>query len=358
MIRQGVRLFGLGRYFWDALREINPHEVQAELERPVTVAFFGRIGTGRHTLAQALFGTSESDRPGRGLSFNDVDAGAAASSGTPDLAFLVLNATEPDWSPERRLAAQLGTAGYPVFLILTHADQLSVPAQGLPALRAQFPGHPPELMAVVDPRKVAGTRYQLLGRMVNTASLASLALAHHYPTLRPIVAEQLIRDASRVNAQVALLASLPTLIPVLGLFLGGMADILILTKNQAMLVFKLAVLYDRNVDDKIGILKEIAPVIGGAFLWRTAARTAVGLAPAPISALPKASIAYLGTYVVGQSARYFYERGDHPPPEAMQGFRAEATRLYRSVNDALKQRLGAGSPSPAPGLAPKELNGA
>jgi hypothetical protein len=73
------------------------------------------------------------------------------------------------------------------------------------------------------------------------------------------------------------------------------------------------------------------------------ARTAVGLAPAPISLLPKASIAYLGTYIVGQSARYYYERGHRPPPDVMHDFRSEALRLYGSINDVLKQRLGARS---------------
>jgi len=345
-----MRLVGLGRYFWDALREINPNEVRSELERPVTIAFFGRQGTGRHSLAHALFGTAETERPGRGLSFNDVDPAAIGAAGSPDLAFLLLDASEPDWSPERRLAARIGSAGYPVFLVLTHADRLSVPSQGMPALRAQFPSHPPELMAVVDPRDAAASRQQLLGRVLQNASNVRLALGHHYPLVRPVVAEQLIREASRVNAQAALLSSLPSVIPVLGFIVGGMADILVLTKNQAMLVFKLAALYGRDLDDKVGILKEIAPVIGSAFLWRTAARTAVGLAPAPISALPKASIAYLGTYLVGQSARYYYERGNRPPPEVVRGFRADAMRLYTSVNEALKQRFGGASAS-----APKQL---
>ncbi len=357
-----MRLFGLGRYFWDALREINPNDVRVELERPVTIAFFSRPGTGRHTLARALFGTSDSDRPGRGLSFNEVDTAAVASAGILDLAFLLLDASEPDWSLERKLEARLAGAGFPVFLILTHADQLSVPSQGLPALRAQFPGHPPELMAVVDPRDEARTRRQLLGRMLQTASGIRLALGYRYPLIRTAVAEQLIRETSRANAQTALLASLPSLIPVLGMVLGGMADILVLTKNQAMLVFKLAALYGRDLDDRVGILKEIAPVVGSAFLWRTAARTAVGLAPAPISALPKASIAYLGTYVVGQSARYYYERGDKPTADVVQGFRAEALRLYASVNDALKQRLGGGKAwasrqLPQPASAQRETGG-
>src|SRR5438876_354041 len=110
-----MRLLGLGRYFWDALREINPNDVRVEHERPVSVAFFGRPGTGRHTLARALFCTAHSDRRGRRLSYNEVDAGAAASAGMPDLAFLLLNASEPDWLPERRLEAGLAGAGFPVF---------------------------------------------------------------------------------------------------------------------------------------------------------------------------------------------------------------------------------------------------
>jgi uncharacterized protein (DUF697 family) len=163
--------------------------------------------------------------------------------------------------------------------------------------------------------------------------------------VRPIIAEQLIREISRVNAQVALISALPSLVPILGWVIGGVADILVLTKNQAMLVFKLAAIFGRNLDDRIGILKEILPVIGGAFVWRSAARLAIGLAPAPIAALPKAAIAYVGTYVVGQTARYYYEQGHRPPPEVIASFRTEALRRYNTVNDALKQRLGGDRPA-------------
>ena len=132
------------------------------------------------------------------------------------------------------------------------------------------------------------------------------------------------------------------MIPVLGFFVGGIADTLVLTKNQAMLVFKLAAIHGRNIDHRIDVLKEIMPVIGSAIIWRTAARTAVGLAPAPISALPKATIAYVGTYLVGQAARNFYEHGDRPPPEVLRSFQAEARRRYQSVNELLKERFDGG----------------
>lgn len=356
MLQRATRAFNLGRYFWDALREIDPNEVRTDMQRPITVGFFGRSGSGRKTLAQALFGQTEPTMPGRGVSIDETDAAAVAAAGSLEVAFVLVNALEPDWSAERRIAAQLGSLGCPFFVVLTHADQLATPSQGRQALQAQFPAHPPELTAVVDPREEVDTRATLGGRLLKTVAPLRLALAHQFPSLRRTISEDLIREASLVNAQFALMSSLPTLIPVLGLFLGGMADILVLTKNQAMLVFKLAAIHGRNVDDRIGVLREIMPVIGGAFFWRTAARTAVGLAPAPIAALPKAAIAYGGTYMVGRSAQYYYERGNAPPPELMRTFQAEARRRYQTVNDSLKSRFGGRKEPPALPPGPEDTS--
>jgi uncharacterized protein (DUF697 family) len=342
MLQRATRFLGLGRYFWDAIREVNPNEIRTELERPITVGFFGRPGSGRRTLARALLAQDQAEVGGRGISINETDTAAVASAGLLDVAFVVLDATEPDWSAERRIAGQLGARGIPFFVAVTHADDLPTPQQAATAVRNQFPNHPPELTAVVDPRDADATRARLGPAIVKSVPQIRLALAHQFPTLRRAVAEELIRDASWVNAQFALMASLPALIPVLGFFVGGMADILVLTKNQAMLVFRLAAIYGRNMDHRMAILKEIMPVIGGAFVWRTAARTAVGLAPAPISALPRAAIAYVGTYLVGQAARYYYEQGDKPPPEVLRAFQADARRRYQQVNEILKEQFAGG----------------
>jgi len=341
MLQRATRFLGLGRYFWDAIREVNPNEIRTELERPITIGFFGRPGSGRHSLARALLGQDEAEIAGRGISINETDSAAVASAGLLDLAFVLLDATEPDWSAERRLAGQIGARGQPFFLIVTHADELPTPQQAATALRSQFPNHPPELTAVVDPRNGEATLAKLVGPVLKTVPPLRLGLAHQYPRLRRQIADDLIREASMVNAQFALISSLPSLIPILGFFVGGIADTLVLTKNQAMLVFKLAAIYGRNIDHRFDVLKEIMPVIGTAIIWRTAARTAVGLAPAPIAALPKASIAYVGTYLVGQAARYFYEHGDRPPPEVLRSFRSEARRRYRGVNELLKERFAA-----------------
>jgi uncharacterized protein (DUF697 family) len=354
MLQRMTRFLGLGRYFWDALREINPAELKTELERPVTIGVFGRPGSGRHTLARAMFGQDQAELAGRDISINDVDSVAVTAAGKVDLAYLLVDATEPDWSAERRLASRLHMTGNPFFIVATHADELPTPQQAVGALRAQFPTHPPELTAVVDPRDAEATRARLVGLLLRTVPTLRLGLAHRFPPLRRQVAESLIQETSIANAQFALVSSLPALIPVLGLFLGGMADILILTKNQAMLVFKLAAIYGRDIDHKIGILKEIMPVIGSAFVWRTAARTAVSLAPPPVSAIPKAAIGYIGTYLVGQTARYYYEGGDRPPPEVLRSFQAEARALYTRFNDRLKQRFARGEALPPPSSSPLE----
>lgn len=342
MIRRSTRLFGAARYFWDAVREINPSEIRAELERPLAIGLFGEIGSGRKTLARALVGVDLESAPSPEIVLSGVGPGAVGSTSALDLAFLVVDATRPDWSAERRTAHDIAARGAPLFLIVTHADLLPVADQARRAVASHFPDHPPELAFTVDPRDGLSTRVRLVGPILVTVPQLRLGLAQRFPPLRRVVAEDLVRESARVNAQFALMSSLPAMIPVLGTFVGGMADLLVLTKNQALLVFKLAGIYGRNVDDRIGVLKEIAPVVGAGFFWRSVARTAVGIVPPIVSALPKTAIAYVGTYVVGEAVRYYYEQGQKPPPDAVRQIRERAFERYHDLNDRLKGRFGIG----------------
>jgi uncharacterized protein (DUF697 family) len=164
----------------------------------------------------------------------------------------------------------------------------------------------------VDLRDGEAARRAIAPAIVQTVRHLRLALAHRFVRLRDEVVEDLIRETSRTNAQFSLISSLPATVPFLGGLVGGAADLLVLTKNQAMLVYKLAGIYGRDLDDKVGIIREILPVVGVGFLWRALARSAVGLFPPMVSALPKVTIAYVGTYVVGAAARLYHERGRRP----------------------------------------------
>jgi uncharacterized protein (DUF697 family) len=181
-------------------------------------------------------------------------------------------------------------------------------------------------------------RQRLFRVLVAAAPEVMLSLGRRHPLLREPVADYLIRDTSRVNAQFAALSSLPASLPILGGLVGDMADVLVLTKNQVLLLLKLAGLYGRDLALGRQLLVEVAPVVGGAFVWRSTARALVGLLPTLLGLVPKTLVAYTGTYVVGQSARYYYRFGRRPPPEIARELRAEAARLAQSTLSRLPGR--------------------
>ena len=104
----------------------------------------------------------------------------------------------------------------------------------------------------------------------------------------------------------ALPNSLPLIGPIVGL-LGVTAEIVFLTANQLRMVLQIAAVYDREMD-LAERMKEMAPVVGGAFGWRALARELVGFVPA-IGPGIKGSIAFAGTRVVGEAACWYYQTG-------------------------------------------------
>ena len=57
------------------------------------------------------------------------------------------------------------------------------------------------------------------------------------------------------------------------------ADLVVLTKNQVMMSYKLAAANDRDLEDHAGVLRELVPVVGAGFVWRTVAREATSFLP-------------------------------------------------------------------------------
>lgn len=137
-----------------------------------------------------------------------------------------------------------------------------------------------------------------------------LALARHVPAFRPAVLATLIKDASLGNAKIALMSSLPGVLPFTSFLLPATAlgDMVILTKNQVMLLLRIAAAYGKEIDLRART-RELLPVVGSAFGWRAAARELIGLVPGGIGMLVKGCIAYAGTYTVGKAAAVYYSTG-------------------------------------------------
>ncbi len=170
-------------------------------------------------------------------------------------------------------------------------------------------------------------------RIVNDLPGLAVALARRFPIFREPAIEHLIKEASRVNGQIAMLSAIPGVIPVASVFLppAAVADIVLLTKNQILLLLKIAAALGLSYHTR-DRLKEIVPVVAGAMGWRSLAREFVGIVPGGVGVLVKGAIAYAGTYVVGKSAYWFWTTGEHLG-------RKQKEKLYRQMLEEATRML-------------------
>ncbi len=138
-----------------------------------------------------------------------------------------------------------------------------------------------------------------------------LALARMFPAFRPGVTGKVMLTIARENAMFAIATALPNLAPGLTLpwtLPEAASDTAVLTVNQVRMAFLLAAASDRPVGYREQ-KKEIAGIIAGAFGWRTMARELAGKIPFGAGVIPKAAIAFAGTYVAGLSLERLYRVG-------------------------------------------------
>ncbi len=184
---------------------------------------------------------------------------------------------------------------------------------------------------------------QLAKAMIEQQPHLAVALGRRFPLFRPFACNRIIEDASRINAQIAVISALPSVFPPAAIILPGtsVADVLLLTKNQVMMVMRLAATYGKKPAYTKQI-KELMGVIGAALGWRTLARELSGFIPIPgVNLAVKAAIAYSGTVAAGRSAILFYRSGRTPTPKEVQAAYKEAEVEGReaasdAVTDAIK----------------------
>jgi len=115
-----------------------------------------------------------------------------------------------------------------------------------------------------------------------------------------------------------------------------------LTKNQALMAYKIALSLDLPSDWRETIPK-LATVVGGGFLWRLIARQLVGLVPA-FGIVPKVAVSYAGTYAVGQAVYQWCVNGERVNPKLLRGIFAQALERGREEASILLAKLNAASP--------------
>jgi hypothetical protein len=139
-----------------------------------------------------------------------------------------------------------------------------------------------------------------------------LALARRLPPFRKEVAQSVIRAVAKENAMFALATAIPDVVPGLHSLPWAIgefsSDAAFLTVNQIRMAFLLAAASDRPIGYREQS-REIASIVAGSFGWRALARELVGKVPFGGGLIPKAGIAWAGTFVVGLSIERLYRLG-------------------------------------------------
>ncbi|HEX5415795.1 MAG TPA: hypothetical protein VFZ25_09005 [Chloroflexota bacterium] len=323
--------------FWEILRQVDPDSLARDAHQPFRLVIVGPPDSGKRALAAALTGL-EVDQAGAASNFVEVcDLPNELPVALPNAdVYLFLTRSMDLPSPAQR--EQLRT-------LARRTERLVVVINrtGLDDARTHDARESLSLWLGVDADRVLAvvpTDRDDVARVVIPRVLALvpslvLSIGRRLLPFRDAAAEAIVVETSRVNAEFVVVSGIPGVIPIIGTLAAAGADLVVLTKNQIMLLLKLAVLYQRPIDNRLQVLSEVAPIVGAAFVWRTAARTLVSLVPGPLAIAPQVGIAFIGTFVVGKSAQYYYRWGRRPSPALLEQFRQDAANQLTAVSPVL-----------------------
>lgn len=318
---------------WSTIKEIDLRPLQQQAVNGVRLAIAGQPGSGRSTLAAQMRTDPqrpiiEFDSPITILDINNIPSDINA-----DLIIVMVDSREPDTALHQKYLTDWADSGKKTLVFINQFDTPSETTAISPWARhrsrrvvwGQAIDHI-FLLREFAPAVIALLPDKLLG------------LGRYFPLFRSPIAQYLINDACTTNAAYALSTGLAETIGVFDLPIT-VADMVVLTKNQAYLVYKLglALGYTTRWQDYVA---EFGSVLGTGFLWRQLARTLVGLIPV-WGIIPKVAVSYAGTYVVGHAVLQWYLTGRHVSKKQMQQLYSQAFARGRNFAQTLTQKLPA-----------------
>ncbi|HTM52103.1 MAG TPA: hypothetical protein VL285_25585 [Bryobacteraceae bacterium] len=153
---------------------------------------------------------------------------------------------------------------------------------------------------------------QTVKEILADRSELGLPLARNFQAFRRPVINEVMYTISRENALFSLATALPNIVPSmveLPWAIGEFAsDTAFLTMNQIRMAFLVAAASDNLVGYREQ-KAEIVSIITGAFGFRAIARELIGKIPFGGGLIPKAAVAFAGTYVVGLSLERYHRVG-------------------------------------------------
>ena len=234
-------------------------------------------------------------------------------------------------NPDLHIVVQQGFAAVPTDRVPTLVVCIAGDAPRVVGAELARPGETARIaVSVLTPESVQQTVVPALLRTL--PATLHLAVARQLPVCRPAVIRELIEEASRTNALYTASTGVAEIVPVLNVPLN-VADTVVLTKNQLLMAYKVALAAGKTGKPQ-ELVTEIIGVLGGGLLFRQAARGLVGLVPL-WGLVPKVAVAYAGTQVIGTVAALWATEGRTVSAADVQGLYREALERGR----ALAQRL-------------------
>jgi hypothetical protein len=169
-----------------------------------------------------------------------------------------------------------------------------------------------------------------------------LPLARQFVVFRKPVSEKIVNAVSQENALFSIATSLPNIVPnllSLPFAVGEFAsDTAFITANQLRMAFLLAGANDRPIGYREQ-KTQVASVIAGAFGWRSLARQLISKLPFGAGVASKATVAYAGTWIVGQGLQKLYGMGGQLSRQERETLYDEGLAKGKTVVTALVARL-------------------
>jgi uncharacterized protein (DUF697 family) len=210
---------------------------------------------------------------------------------------------------------------------------------------------PANVVVLSDSIDDANATRQLVNAIRGLKAVDDLSLARHLPAFRESVSRSLIDDTAIANAVYSFGSGILETNPVADIPLN-VADMVVLTKNQALMAYKVALAMGLAADFR-QVMPQLAAVVGGGFLLRQTARGLVGLIPG-FGLIPKVAIAFAGTYATGEVIHRWCAYGERLTGSALRETYAAALERGKTFARTLFRRRrkngdsASGDPPPLP----------
>jgi len=323
---------------WRSIKELDLRPIREEALQDVKIVLVSRSETDKaillHQMRHDPNRTSiETFSPILAIDYHGDNEVLKPALGA-DLLILLVDETIADSSLEESLARRWVDSGRKILIIL-YPPAVDEPQPTL-SLQNQWMGWGKNVVlygALIDKQFLL---HQFVPAVIDALPSKQLALGRMFPLFRLTISRQLISDSCFSNAAYAFSTGLAEIVPTLDLPLN-VADMMVLSKNQAFLVYRLGLTLGLSTRWQ-DYVAEFGGILGGGFFWRQVARQLVGLIPA-WGIVPKVAVSYAGTYVVGNVVLQWYLTGKQLNRQQINNLYKEAFQHGREVALKLAQRI-------------------